>query len=110
MHVCVYNYVKKKKKTKRHPEWKGKVLLTHCFQTTLSYIWNLLMNPPKKTVRNNNKFSKVQGYKVSVQNQLYFYALVLNNLKIKKTNESQSINRKQFNKGSVRLENKNKSH
>lgn len=36
-----------------------------------------------KTIRANNKFNKSTDYKISINNKLYFYAVTMNNEKMK---------------------------
>lgn len=38
----------------------------------------------KKKTFKIRKFSKVLGYKINIQHQLYFYELAMNNLKLRK--------------------------
>lgn len=46
----------------------------------------LYINNPQKLVELIRKFSKVSGYEINSQNQLYFHTLIMKNLKLKLVN------------------------
>ena len=60
------------------------------FKTFSNFRWHhlvyILKNPKESTrklLELINEFNKVAGYKINVQNQLYFYTLAINNQEIK---------------------------
>lgn len=63
----------RKREKEKHEEWKGGKLFIHRQYDYVENPKGSTQIPRDSPVRINSEFIKVTRYKVSIQNQLYFY-------------------------------------